>query len=103
MELGRSEWIQARAQMIGKRALIGLTRVTPHGKVLRQMFGTIAAIDRTGVDIELEGKDAGRKVRLPPDLGRFRIAGPGDYLLWETGEILADPDFVGAFTVNEAA
>ena len=32
-------------RMIGKRALIGVTRVTPQGKVLRQMFGTIAAID----------------------------------------------------------
>ncbi|WP_159729992.1 hypothetical protein [Methylosinus sp. Ce-a6] len=103
MDFGRNEWSEARAHMIGKRALIGLTRVTPHGKVLRQMFGTIAAIDRNGVDIELEGKDAGRTMRLPPDLGRFRTAGPGDYLLWETGEILADPDFVGAFTVNEAA
>ncbi len=103
MDIGRNEWIQARAQMIGKRALIGLTRVTPHGKVLRQMFGTIAAIDSAGVDIELEGKDAGRKVRLPPDLGRFRIAGPGDYLLWETGEILRTPISSAPFTVNEAA
>jgi hypothetical protein len=93
---------RARA-MIGKRVLIGLTRVTPHGNVIRQMFGAIAAIDRGGVDIELEGADAGKSVRLPPDLTSFRSAGPGDYLLWETGEILADPDFVGAWTIHEAA
>ncbi|PWB81908.1 MAG: hypothetical protein C3F11_13865 [Methylocystaceae bacterium] len=96
------EWNEQRARaMVGKRVLIGITRVTPHGKVIRQMFGTIASIDRQGVDIELEGAQAGQTTRLPPDLDSFHSAGPGDYLLWETGEILADPDFVSAWTIRE--
>jgi hypothetical protein len=90
-------------RMIGKRALIGVTRVTPKGTIIRQMFGTIAAIDPQSVEIELEGADAGKTIRLPSTQGAFKMAGPGDYLLWETGEILADPDFVGAWTLHEAA
>lgn len=89
--------------MIGKCVLIGITRITPHGKVVRQMFGTIASIDRQGVDIELEGAQAGQTTRLPPDLGSFHSAGPGDYLLWDTGEILVDPDFVSTWTIHETA
>jgi hypothetical protein len=90
-------------QMIGKRALIGVTRVTPNGTIIRQMFGTIAAIDPQNVEIDLEGADAGKTLRLPAAHGSLKDAGPGDYLLWETGEILADPDFVGAWTLHEAA
>lgn len=104
MATDHTEWNEKRARtMIGKRALIGVTRVTARGAIVRQMFGTIAAIDPRGVDIELEGADAGQTIRLPPDLESFRCAGPGDYLLWETGEILADPDFVGSWTIHEAA
>jgi hypothetical protein len=92
-----------RDEVIGKRALIGVTRVTPQGKVVRQMFGTIASADARGVEIELEGVDAGHTICLPHGRGSLQCAGPGDYLLWETGEILADPDFVGAWTFDEAA
>ncbi|ATQ69821.1 MULTISPECIES: hypothetical protein [Methylosinus] len=91
------------ARMVGKRALIGVTRVTSRGAVIRQMFGTIAAIDAQSVEIELEGADAGKTIRLPCEQGSLKDAGPGDYLLWETGEILSDPDFVGAWTLHEAA
>jgi hypothetical protein len=95
--------IECDPRMIGKRALIGLTRVTPMGTIIRQMFGTIAAIDPQAVQIDLEGADAGQTLRLPATQGSFKQAGPGDYLLWETGEILTDPDFVGAWTLHEAA
>jgi hypothetical protein len=90
-------------RMIGKRALIGVTRVTSSGAVVRQMFGTIAAVDAQNVEIDLEGADAGKTLRLPAAQGSLKDAGPGDYLLWETGEILSDPDFVGAWTLHEAA
>jgi hypothetical protein len=90
-------------RLVGKRALIGVTRVTPRGAVIRQMFGTIAAVDAQSVEIELEGADAGKTIRLPSEQGGLKDAGPGDYLLWETGEILSDPDFVGAWTLHEAA
>jgi hypothetical protein len=99
----RNNRIECDPRMIGKRALIGLTRVTPNGKVVRQMFGTIASVDTQSVEIDLEGADAGRTLRLPSAGGWFQQAGPGDYLLWETGEIVADPDFVGAWTLHEAA
>lgn len=98
------EWNEERANaMIGKRVLIGITRITPRGKVIRQMFGTIASIDAQGVEIELEGAHAGETARLPPDLRSFQVAGPGDYLLRDTGEILVDPDFVSTWTIREAA
>jgi hypothetical protein len=90
-------------RMIGKLALISVTRVTPKGAVIRQMFGAIAAIDPQSVQIDLEGADAGQTLHLPAAQGSFKQAGPGDYLLWETGEFLSDPDFVGAWTLHEAA
>lgn len=103
MDAKSVEWNEARAQaMIGKRVLIGITLVTEQGKFIRQMFGTISRVDRRGVEIELEGAHAGETARLPPDLGSFQCAGPGDFLLRDSGEILVDPDFVSTWTVHES-
>jgi hypothetical protein len=104
MSAKSTEWNETRAQaMIGKRVLVGITLVTEQGKVVRQMFGTIACVDRHGIEIALEGAHAGKTARLPPDLGSFHFAGPGEFLLRETGEILVEPDFVSTWTIHETA
>lgn len=104
MTANYSEWNEQRAKtMLGKRVLIGVTKVLPEGRDTRQMFGTIAAVSACGVEVELEGADAGQTYRLPADLTAFQPASPGDYLLRATGEILADPDFVGVWTIDAAS
>ncbi len=95
------DWSETGAKgMLGKRVLIGLTRVLKTGRDTRQMVGVITAVSANGVEIELEGADAGKTCSLPSDSAALEPASPGDYLLRETGEILADPDFVAIWTIE---
>jgi len=95
------DWTEtAASSMLGKRVLIGLTRVLKQGRDTRQMVGVITAVSDKGVEIELEGADAGKTCSLPCGAAEIEPASPGDYLLRETGEILADPDFVAIWTIE---
>lgn len=101
----RPRWDDAAAQrLIGATVLIGVTHQLPEGAHQEQMFGTIIAADaQDGVSVLLEGTRAGEAYRLPPDLGSFQPARPGDYRLRSTGEVVKDPDYTSTWTVNPPA
>jgi hypothetical protein len=86
---GRPSFKHAFAtQLIGKHALIGITRQDAHGNLLdrEQFHGEITVADsQKGVCIKLQ--DGGYKW-LPPDTRPYQKATPGEYRLRSTGEVV---------------
>lgn len=85
-------------QVLGKRLLVGITRLRPDGEVesLEQFHGII---DRVNVDEGLVLQlPSGEERSLPPDLAALEIAEPGEYRLRCTGELIVDPDFTAMWT-----
>jgi len=88
---------------IGKHVLVGLTYVDDAGQVLEleEFHGRIARITpKEGVVLSLE--DGEDEYTLPPDLGSYRAAPPGEYRLKSTGEVVSNPDLVCAWTVRRS-
>ncbi|MGC4064960.1 MAG: hypothetical protein QM784_10020 [Polyangiaceae bacterium] len=91
--------------LVGKHVLVGITFQDRRGKVfgMEQIHGRIDSFDpEHGVAIELTGANAGEKFMLPPDLGAFQLAEPGEYRLRSTGEVVTDPDLLATWTVLQA-
>ena len=53
-----------------------------------------------GIELDLSGQDAGERYWLPPDLGAFGRAPPGDCTLTSSGQIVRDPDLLTQWTVQ---
>lgn len=91
-------WNEERArQLLGKRALVGITRLNPDDSVIEQVqfYGTVEAVDaRNGITLLLEGSSKGERFNLPPALHFFEPARPGQYTLRSTGETVTDPDYL---------
>src|SRR5687768_18130400 len=90
-------------QLIGKRALVGITVVDPGGKVVDQyqLSGEIIRIrEEEGVIVLRLG--SGEEYTLPPNLDAFQPATPGRYTLRSTGEVVVDPDLLAAWTVQRS-
>ena len=85
--------------LIGKRFLVGLTHRSHSEEILgyEQFHGEIIRASRDGGIIVLLHNSEERW--LPPDLSRIETAGPGEYRLKSTGEIVKDPDYVATWTV----
>lgn len=60
----------------------------------------MSAHERQGFAVELKGKRKGEIFWLPPDVGPFQDAKPGEYKLRSTGEVVVDPDLLATWTVN---
>jgi hypothetical protein len=90
-------------ELEGKLLLVGLTINDHDGGFLRreQCYGRIVSADRSkGLVIALEGSEAGKTYRLPPDLRSVQRAPRGQYRLRSTGEVVTDPDFVAKWIVQ---
>jgi hypothetical protein len=98
----RPVWNQESAsELVGKRVLIGLTRMRSGESDLEQMFGRVrSASAEDGFEVELEGTRAGETYWLPPQLDAFDPAEPGEYRLRNSGEVVINPDFVATWVVE---
>jgi hypothetical protein len=86
------------SELIGKVVLVGVTCVGPDQEVLDefQTFGTVERVDANGV-IGLRRAGLRELFGLPPV--ELEPAGPGIYVLRESGVQVEDPDFVVSLTV----
>jgi hypothetical protein len=84
---------------VGKHLLAGLTYVDADGQVVGklQVHGVISRITEEGIFFL---QTNGEEFSLPPDLDSLSAAGPGNYTLRATGEVVVDPDFVSSWTIN---
>lgn len=91
----------------GQLVLVGLTYFEMDSEEpfeQRQLFGRVVAADeRKGVLLSLDGKRTGEEFTLPPDTRSFRRAEPGEYHLRSTGETVVDPDFTVTFSIRKPA
>lgn len=68
----------------------------------QQLFGRVVAADeRKGILLSLEGQRTGEDFNLPPDTRSFRRAAPGEYRLRSTGETVVNPDFTVTFSIRK--
>jgi hypothetical protein len=100
------KWDQSEADwLIGKIALVGITRLASDGTTIKshgQYYGKIVRADRSaGIVIECEGVWSGKTMRLPPMTGVFHPANSGEYRLRSTGEIIKDPDMLATWSITE--
>ena len=105
---GPPRWDQSEADwLVGKTVLIGITLLAADDTTVKskqQYHGKIVRVDRSrGIVIECEGAWSGKTLELPPDLRAFRPAGPGEYRLRSTGEIIKDPDVLTTWTFTKSA
>ena len=90
----------ARAdEYLGKVILVGITYTDPDDEVVGQIqwHGIIEAVEPL-LQIRVSGSDEVRT--LPPQV---QNAGPGEYKLRSTGEVVTDPDFLASWTVETKA
>jgi hypothetical protein len=88
------------ARLLGKRLLVGITRVHYDGAVIgqEQFCGVIEVVsDELGILLRLAD---GRTRTLPPEIEAIEDAEPGVYHLRTTGEEIHDPDYVSTWTVR---
>lgn len=98
------EWNQEKADLlIGKYVLVGVTHLTFDGQTVtsrNEYHGRLATAEPgIGFSIQCEGKRAGTTFRLPPDLRVFHVAGPGEYALRSTGEVVKNPDLLVTWSI----
>ncbi|MNH48609.1 hypothetical protein D3C73_01590 [compost metagenome] len=100
------DWPTAQRDWIGAVVVVGLTYVDAGGELLRQeqLHGLIISVDPTnGIELDLSGKRMGERYWLPPELGAFEAARPGEYRLRSTGEVVRDPDLLSNWTLQAPA
>jgi hypothetical protein len=91
-------------ELLGRTVLVGITRANPDGETIEQIqfFGDVESVDRlNGILLRLSGQRIGQEYNLPPDIRAFRAAKPGQYELRSTGEIVADPDYLCTWMIEE--
>jgi hypothetical protein len=93
--------------LVGKFALVGVTHVAADGETVTgqdEYYGRIESADRDkGIEMACEGRCAGRKIVLPPDLTAFHRAEPGEYRLKASTEVVNDPDVLAIWSIVEPA
>jgi hypothetical protein len=104
---GEPEWDEDDAEwLMGKYVLVGFTFVAADGivKSQDQFHGRVTKVEKNfGITIACEGARAGEEIVVPPHLGAFQLADPGQYKLRLTGEVVIDPDMVSSWTIHEPA
>jgi hypothetical protein len=85
----------------GKTVLVGITRLSPTGELRaqEQFAGRLAEIDPDNGLLLDVGADEPHW--LPPDMGPWEVAAPGEYRLRSTGETLVDPDYLCTWVLTE--
>jgi len=91
------------ARLVGHTLLLGITEHDHQGTPLghRQIFGTVSVADRRR-GICLKDAKGGADFWLPPDTRGIKAAKPGEYRHRPTGEIISNPDFLGAIVLTKA-
>ena len=90
-------------ELVGCLVLVGINYLFADGSLgeQQQLFGYVVAADRAdGIELRLAGNYAGKKYRLPPDTRVFRQAAVGKYRLRSTGDVVVDPDYTCAWTIE---
>src|SRR5512143_1823033 len=88
------------ARLIDRTLLLGITENDHQGVFIRrrQVFGTVTVADRyRGICLK-DAKD-GSDFWLPPDTRGSNVARPGEYRNRATGEVVKDPDYLGAIVL----
>ncbi len=94
------------ARLPGKLLLVGLTYLDVDGELIdkQQIFGRVlSATPRGGISLRLEGRRTGERYALPPDTSSFWKAKAGEYRLHATGEVVVNPDYIVAFSIQKQA
>lgn len=88
------------AALVGKSILIGLIYLTPDGSTDRreQHYGVITAV-APGELVTVVIEPSGETVTLPADPAAYEPAPPGDYQLYDSDRLIADPDFLTRWRV----
>lgn len=92
------------AKLPGKLLLVGLTYLDVDGGLIdkQQIFGRVlSATPRGGISLRLEGRRAGERYALPRDTRSFHKAKAGEYRLHATGEVVVNPDYIVAFSIQK--
>ncbi len=97
-------WNQDDADwLVGKYALIGITHMAADGETVTgqdQYHGRIESADQAkGIEMTCEGRWAGQKMTLPPDLAAFHRAEPGEYKLKASSDVVNDPDVLATWSI----
>jgi hypothetical protein len=85
----------------GKTVLVGITRLSPTGeaRAQEQFAGRLAEIDPdNGLLLDVGAEELHW---LPPDMGPWEVAAPGEYRLRSTGETVVDPDYLCTWVLTE--
>jgi len=92
------------ASFVGKHLLVGITYLNPADEPIeqKQAHGRILRIN-PGEGVVIALHDSGDEFKLPPDLGSFQVAPPGEYRLRGTGEVVVNPDLTCTWTVKKPA
>src|SRR5262249_35634473 len=102
---GRPPWDEdAALDMIGAMVLVGMTRVSHEGRLIRreQFYGrVVSANEQDGICLKLEGQRDGEYYWMPPTTEPYERARPGTYELATTGETVKDPDYLSTWTLTE--
>jgi hypothetical protein len=90
----------AAKDLIGKRVIVGITRLSHDGRLLRrdQYHGRIVRAN-TSEGIVLQAP-SGEELKLPPDLRSFFAARRGEYRFKSSGEVVLDPDLQTTWTLT---
>jgi len=85
--------------MLGKRLLVGIKYVDNHGRVVSQVgfCGHVVTVDPL---VSIEHGSPEQPFTLPPETDAYDVAGPGEYRLHASGEVVIDPDFLTTWTVH---
>jgi hypothetical protein len=91
------------ATMIGKVVLAGMTYLDAEGNALelRQLAGTVLRINAEE-GVVLASVVNGDEICLPPMLGHYQRAEPGDYTLRSIDVTISDPDYLCTWDVHLA-
>jgi hypothetical protein len=87
--------------LIGKYILAGVTYIDAAGRPIeqKQIHGKVVRANRDeGIVLRLE--PSGDEFKLPPVIGAFEPAEPGEYRLRSTGEVVTDPDYLCTWSVK---
>lgn len=99
------DWDDELAQdIVGAVVLVGITYKSSDGTIERQdqFFGTVVRADRDkGILIALDGQRRGQTWNMPPDIHLLSPAGPGEYRLKSTGEVVSNPDYTATWSVQK--
>ncbi len=90
------------AELEGRTLLVGITHVAADGSHTQEQYaGTASISDRGSYSLVTVACSDGETRNYPFDSRSLERAGPGEYRLRSTGEVVTDPDFLMTWTVTK--